>query len=78
ATAVGGAVGGNAGAFSGYNVDRFNRQLHPEDAKSLAALKKGQSKAEQDRLDAAACYLVHCADGVPPSDPNYARLQSMQ
>uniref|UniRef100_UPI002E21C74B hemagglutinin repeat-containing protein n=1 Tax=Ralstonia pseudosolanacearum TaxID=1310165 RepID=UPI002E21C74B len=28
ATTAGAAVGGNAGAFAGYNVDRFNRQLH--------------------------------------------------
>ena len=39
ATGAGAAVGGNAGAFSGYNTDRFNRQLHPEEktvAKQLA------------------------------------------
>jgi filamentous hemagglutinin len=34
-TGAGAAVGGNAGAFEGYNVDRFNRQLHPEE-KTLA------------------------------------------
>ncbi|VVE30858.1 filamentous hemagglutinin [Pandoraea capi] len=34
-TAVGAAVGGSSGAFTGYNVDRFNRQLHP-DEKALA------------------------------------------
>ncbi|SDH17420.1 filamentous hemagglutinin [Paraburkholderia steynii] len=28
ATGAGAAVGGGAGAFSGYNVDRYNRQLH--------------------------------------------------
>ncbi|TDN69873.1 hemagglutinin repeat-containing protein [Paraburkholderia sp. BL10I2N1] len=39
ATGAGAAVGGNAGAFSGYNVDLYNRQLHPEEktlAKQLA------------------------------------------
>ncbi|MGS0897431.1 hemagglutinin repeat-containing protein [Burkholderia stagnalis] len=39
ATGAGAAVGGESGAFSGYNVDRFNRQLHPEEktlAKQLA------------------------------------------
>ncbi|ALR35853.1 hypothetical protein LV28_25050 [Pandoraea pnomenusa] len=30
-TAVGAAVGGGSGAFAGYNVDRFNRQLHPDE-----------------------------------------------
>ncbi|VVD74121.1 tRNA nuclease CdiA-2 [Pandoraea communis] len=34
-TAIGAAVGGSSGAFTGYNVDRFNRQLHP-DEKALA------------------------------------------
>ncbi|WP_186093753.1 hemagglutinin repeat-containing protein [Burkholderia gladioli] len=31
ATWAGAAVGGESGAFSGYNVDRFNRQLHPDE-----------------------------------------------
>ncbi|MBU9264373.1 hemagglutinin repeat-containing protein, partial [Burkholderia multivorans] len=31
ATGAGAAVGGKSGAFSGYNVDRFNRQLHPDE-----------------------------------------------
>ncbi|WP_442859310.1 hemagglutinin repeat-containing protein [Burkholderia sp. LA-2-3-30-S1-D2] len=45
ATGAGAAVGGEAGAFSGYNVDRFNRQLHPEEktlAKQLAEKSKGK------------------------------------
>ncbi|WP_175820073.1 polymorphic toxin type 22 domain-containing protein [Burkholderia sp. BCC0419] len=33
ATGAGAAVGGEAGAFSGYNADRFNRQLHPDERK---------------------------------------------
>ncbi len=44
-TGAGGVVGGEAGAFSGYNVDRFNRQLHPEEktlAKQLADKSKGK------------------------------------
>ncbi|MBH9685258.1 hemagglutinin repeat-containing protein [Burkholderia cepacia] len=31
ATGAGAAVGGESGAFSGYNVDRYNRQLHPDE-----------------------------------------------
>jgi filamentous hemagglutinin len=45
ATGAGGAVGGNAGAVAGYDVDRFNRQLHPDEktlAKQLAAKSNGQ------------------------------------
>jgi filamentous hemagglutinin len=33
ATGAGAAVGGDVGAFSGYNVDRYNRQVH-EDSKA--------------------------------------------
>ncbi len=32
-TAVGAAVGGSSGAFTGYNTDRFNRQLAPNERK---------------------------------------------
>ncbi|MGC4062139.1 MAG: hemagglutinin repeat-containing protein [Aquabacterium sp.] len=60
------------------NADRFNRQLHRVEATQLDALKKGKSAAEQARLDAAACALVHCADGVPKDDPQYAKLSAMQ
>ncbi len=45
ATGGGAAVGGESGAFSGYNADRFNRQLHPEEktlAKQLAEKSKGK------------------------------------
>ncbi|RBJ75297.1 hemolysin, partial [Pseudomonas sp. MWU12-2534b] len=45
ATGAGGVVGGESGAFSGYNVDRFNRQLHPDEktlAKQLAEKSKGK------------------------------------
>ncbi|WP_175734538.1 contact-dependent inhibition toxin BcpA [Burkholderia ambifaria] len=50
ATGAGAAVGGEAGAFSGYNVDRFNRQLHPEEktlAKQLAEKSKGKYTESQ-------------------------------
>lgn len=41
-------------------------------------MKKGKSIDEQYRLESAACALVRCADGVPPDDPNYSRIQTMQ
>ncbi|MEX3970880.1 hemagglutinin repeat-containing protein [Paraburkholderia caribensis] len=50
ATGAGAAVGGNAGAFSGYNVDRYNRQLHPEEktvAKQLADKSGGRYTEQQ-------------------------------
>ncbi|KVL01891.1 hemagglutinin repeat-containing protein [Burkholderia cepacia] len=59
ATGAGVAVGGESGAFSGYNVDRFNRQLHDNEKKAIAE-KAGKDKAEQEKLTRAACYAVKC------------------
>ncbi|WP_331694680.1 hemagglutinin repeat-containing protein [Pandoraea sputorum] len=44
-TAVGAAVGGSSGAFTGYNVDRFNRQLHPQETEVISALAKEKAKS---------------------------------
>jgi filamentous hemagglutinin len=78
AAAIGGVVGGGAGAATGLNADANNRQLHESESEKLAALKQGKSAAAQHRLDAAACALVHCADGVPTDDAQYATLQTLQ
>jgi filamentous hemagglutinin len=74
--AAGGGNGNSAivnaaqGGTTAYNIDTFNRQLHPDEAKKLAQLKQGKSAAEQQRLNDAMCALVHCSAGVPDSDPN--------
>ncbi|MFY7866373.1 MAG: hypothetical protein ACOVRJ_16195, partial [Roseateles sp.] len=80
AATIGAAASGGstAGAATAFNADMNNRQLHFTEAQKLAALKEGKTKQEQERLDAAACALVRCADGVPSSDPNKARLVAMQ
>ncbi|MCA7926841.1 hemagglutinin repeat-containing protein, partial [Burkholderia cenocepacia] len=59
ATGAGAAVGGESGAFSGYNVDRFNRQLHPDEKKAILDKANGD-KDEEKRLTRAACYAVKC------------------
>ncbi len=59
ATGAGAAVGGESGAFSGYNVDRFNRQLHPDEKKAIGDKANGD-KDEEKRLTRAACYAVKC------------------
>ncbi len=65
ATGTGAAVGGgDAGAFAGYNVDRFNRQLHPE-KKVMKDLSNGD-KDKEHCLEAAGCALVHCAAESKP------------
>ncbi|WP_322881374.1 hypothetical protein [Pandoraea sputorum] len=48
-TAVGGAVGGSSGAFTGFNADRYNRQLHPSEEEKLKALQRGKSPEERYR-----------------------------
>ncbi|WP_211468374.1 hypothetical protein, partial [Collimonas silvisoli] len=78
ATALGAAIGGAAGAASGLNVEANNRQLHLSEAEKLDELKKGATAEQRRRLDAAACALVLCAEGVPKSDPDYAKVQKMQ
>ena len=77
------ATGGDAqlmtiGGMTAVNAVANNRQLHQSEAQKLAALKVGKSAEEQRRLDAAACALVNCANGIPESDPNYSKLQKLQ
>lgn len=78
AAGIGAVTGGSAGAATAGNADFNNRQLHQSEAQKLAQLKSGKSQQQQYQLDAAACYLVHCADGVPQSDANYAGLKALQ
>ncbi|MFP3563682.1 hemagglutinin repeat-containing protein [Paraburkholderia sp. SIMBA_030] len=70
ATGAGAAVGGNAGAFSGYNVDRFNRQLHPDEKSTIAKQANGD-QAEQDKLTKAACLAVKCWAEYPVGSDAY-------
>ncbi|MBQ9724991.1 MAG: EndoU domain-containing protein, partial [Neisseriaceae bacterium] len=77
-----GSVSGNGNAMIGANVahdaEAYNRQLHPDETKLLNKLKQGKSAEEQYRLDATACALTHCADGVPTSDEYYQQLKALQ
>lgn len=78
AAALGYTLGGHSGALTGANADWNNRQLHPSETRVLTHLKKGKSAEEQHRLNAAACALVRCAEGVPASDPYYRQLSELQ
>ncbi|WP_186057479.1 hemagglutinin repeat-containing protein [Burkholderia gladioli] len=66
ATGAGAAVGGESGAFSGYNVDRFNRQLHAEEKKAISEKANGD-RALEDRLTRAACFIDQCWIEFPPN-----------
>ncbi|MBJ9673759.1 hemagglutinin repeat-containing protein [Burkholderia gladioli] len=91
ATGAGAAVGGESGVFSGYNVDRFNRQLHTEEkalAKQLAEKSKGkytQAQIEDQmrimgvsdaRDGAVAPGTSEELNGRAPSDPSAGWLNT--
>ncbi len=91
ATGAGAAVGGESGVFSGYNVDRFNRQLHTEEkalAKQLAEKSKGEYAQAQiedqmrimgvsDARDGAvAPGTSEELNGRAPSDPSAGWLNT--
>ncbi|WP_165011082.1 hypothetical protein [Neisseria yangbaofengii] len=76
--ALGYVLGGHPGAVTGANADWNNRQLHPSETRVLNRLKQGKTAEEQRRLNAAACALVRCAEGVPTSDPYYRQLSELQ
>ncbi|WP_254706803.1 hemagglutinin repeat-containing protein [Ralstonia pseudosolanacearum] len=65
-----GSVGGSSGAFMGANVDRYNRQLHP-DEKALIHAKANGDKAAEKRLTDAACYRVECWKEFSPHSAEY-------
>ncbi|WP_241019073.1 hemagglutinin repeat-containing protein [Paraburkholderia sp. Tr-20389] len=77
ATGMGGAVGGNAGAFSGYDVDRYNRQLHDDEKQVIKNLAEGDA-AKEHRLEAAACALVQCAAEYAPGTADYTKYSALQ
>ncbi|WP_174995681.1 hemagglutinin repeat-containing protein [Pandoraea horticolens] len=43
-TAIGAAAGGTSGAFTGFNTDRFNRQLYPDEYRKAAGYAKVVAK----------------------------------
>ncbi|CCD36859.1 unnamed protein product [Candidatus Paraburkholderia kirkii UZHbot1] len=70
ATAAGDAIAGISGAASAYDVDRYNRQLHPEEKQAIKD-KTGNDKAEEDRLTKTACYAVKCWGEFTPGSDQY-------
>ncbi|WP_460902163.1 hemagglutinin repeat-containing protein, partial [Paraburkholderia jirisanensis] len=77
ATNAGGAIAGNAGSVSGYNVDRFNRQFHPDEKKAIKILANGDADKEH-RLEAAGCALVHCAAEYTLGTADYAKYSALE
>lgn len=86
ATAMGAAAGTLAGgtttsaiigATTAFTTDMNNRQLHPDEKQKLSSLKLGKSKEEQQKLDAASCYLTHCEAQYAIGSPQYTQAKSL-
>ena len=76
AVAVDGDV--NDGAWIAKQADTYNRQLHKEENAVITALREGETAEDKRRLNAAACYLVRCAEGIPEGDSHKADLVALQ
>ncbi|WP_460902673.1 hemagglutinin repeat-containing protein, partial [Paraburkholderia jirisanensis] len=62
ATGAGGAIAGNAGSVSGYNVDRFNRQLHPDERQWISDNAGAYAKQQGITVEQAITALTAQAD----------------
>jgi filamentous hemagglutinin len=69
-TAIGGAVGGGAGAATALQGDQYNRQLHQTEKDRIKQLAGGDPNREAD-LSAAACALVKCSAEYAIGTPEY-------
>jgi filamentous hemagglutinin len=59
-------------------ADLYNRQLHPDEKQKFREPEQGKSPEEQQRLEDAACVLVHCADQMSGSNPGKADAVASQ
>ena len=57
--------------------DVYNRQLHPDEQKIIHDLAHGDA-AEEHRLEAAGCALVHCAAQYAPGTADYAQYSALE
>ena len=65
--AIGMAAGGESGATSASTMDRYNRQMHPDQQARLASLcSKNPERCKE--FIAAACALTDCGTDLPDSD----------
>ena len=76
-TMAGAAVGGTGGAAAAFNADANNRQLHPNEKERLRQLANGDVLKEQ-KLSAAACYLLHCSAEYPAGSEAQIGLQALE
>src|SRR5450830_1012021 len=61
------------GAGTASTVEIYNREFHDDEKKKLASLKNNRSKEYQQRLDDAACALIHCSLQLSDANPEKAK-----
>jgi hypothetical protein len=66
------------GSMAAVNAVENNRQLVETEKQALARLKQGKTKAEQNRLDAAACFLIKCSAEFPADSQEYAYYKALE
>jgi hypothetical protein len=71
------AAGVNIANTTGTNAAVNNRLLHEPEKKSIQQL-ANWDKEKAANLNAAACAIVRCADGIAIDDPNYPSLKKLQ
>ncbi|KPX73207.1 Filamentous hemagglutinin, intein-containing [Pseudomonas amygdali pv. photiniae] len=65
------------GSWVARNATQYNKGLHEPAAMELEKA-RNENPDRAERLDAAACALVHCSASVPTSDKNYEGLKALE
>ncbi|WP_420066286.1 hemagglutinin repeat-containing protein [Pseudomonas amygdali] len=65
------------GSWVARNATQYNKGLHEPAAMELEKA-RNENPDRAERLDAAACALVHCSTSVPTSDKNYEGLKALE
>ncbi|MGY2682822.1 filamentous hemagglutinin [Pseudomonas tolaasii] len=65
------------GIWVAKNATQYNHQLHKSQADALDEQRRFHPE-KADRLNAAACALVSCAESIPTNDPSYKDFKELQ
>ncbi|TFY88300.1 filamentous hemagglutinin N-terminal domain-containing protein [Pseudomonas kairouanensis] len=65
------------GGWVAKNATQYNHALHKSQTEALDEQRKFHPE-QADRLNAAACALVRCAESIPTNDPDYDAYKGLQ
>ena len=65
------------GGWVAKNATQYNHALHKSQTEALDEQRKFHPE-QADRLNAAACALVRCAESIPTNDPDYGAYKGLQ